>query len=299
MELRAQLDEELQQLYQLRWEQGHKPREIREHFGWSVKQYEKRDAKLKSAVVTAIERSAPDSIVPGRGDGSACRELRDLLPLLLRKPKRLAADERRRMDAHLLACDSCRLAAQEARRVIETVRPEFVPVDSAVIGVSTGGGLLAKVAGLLGLGGGGGASAMKLAAVAGCAGAVCFAGKEVLPEPPSPEPKPETSVAASRPIKDESVDIRVVRTPPPAPQPKRTSARRSSTASTAKPRQRTTASRPPQEAVTMLVDPSTRASEFSPEAPPAAVANAPARQPAAPVNPAPAGAAGGAEFAGP
>jgi len=319
LELRAQLSDELQELYQLRWEQGLPPRTIRSHFGWSLKQYEKRDATLKSVVLAAVQRSAPDSVVPGHGDGSVCRETRELLPLALRQEAALARQDRLRLDAHLLACHSCRIAAREAQRVLDTVRPLFVPVGPVLGGgAALGGGLLAnlwaKLLALLGVGGGGGAAAVKVAGVAGCVTACVVGGGAILrsPEkdrPPKPAPDARPAIRAERP-KERSRPPATMSTARQTPAPPAAPATRTRQLSTATPAKRAVAkkrirrSSPTRtSARSPTVASSAPVGEFVPEAPPAAATAVTTPPPAATSASAaaatPAGASSGAEFAGP
>lgn len=320
LELRAQLSEELQQLYQLRWEQGLPPRVVRSHFGWSLKQYEKRDAKLKSVVLAAVQRSVPDSIVAGHGDGTVCRETRELLPLALRQEAALARQERLRLDAHLLACLSCRVAAREAQRVLETVRPLFVPVGPALGGgAALGGGLLAnvwaKLLAVVGVGSGGGAAAVKVAGVAGCVAACVVGGEAILrtpdvDRPPKRTPEARTATPADRPVAERRrpATMSTARQTPAPPVLRPAATLKQSSASTARRpavkkrgRGRTTPARPtPQYARSA---PSPPAGEFVPEAPPVVAPPTSSAPPAATSASAtatpPTNSSSGAEFAGP
>lgn len=321
LELRAQLSEELQRLYQLRWEQGLPPRVIRSHFGWSLKQYEKRDAKLKAMVLAAVQRSAPDSIVAGHGDGSICNETRELLPLALRQKAALARTERLKLDAHLLACDSCRTAAREARHVLEAVRPLFVPVGPALGGgAALGGGLVAnlwaKALAVLGVGGaGGGAAAVKVAGVAGCVAACVVGGEAILRSPDVDRPPKGTVEARTDARPDRSTrqpqrraTMSTARQTPALPAAPRPTPRKTNTAtavkrSPAKKRARRSAPSRKTSRTSQAAISSTPVGEFVPEAPSPTPTAAPRSPPAATSASAtaapPTGASSGAEFAGP
>ncbi len=302
LELRARMTPELQQLYQLRWEQDVAPQDIRAHFGWTVKQYERRDRKLKSIVMAAVSSSQPDSMVSGFGNGGTCSETREMLPLLFTRDGGVRETERKQIDAHLLACPACRSAARAARNVIGDARPLFVPVSPAAGGgIAFGGGFLAeawaRVAGVLGIGGTG-AAATKIAGVTGCV-AACLAGGSALidREAAAPPAKPsEAREVATRPTKQ----------PEPRPTPATASLPKARTSKSSSPPRKRTASTKKRSSKSVKAasapassapQPAASTPEFLPEAPTATAATTPA--PASSTPAPPAGSSSGAEFAGP
>lgn len=290
LELRAQMTEELQQLFQLRWEQGLKPQEIRQHFGWSSKQYEKRDEKLKALVLAAVKRSAPDTLVDGLGDGSACRRTREMLPLVFRDGGVLRGAARARFDTHLSTCPACTVAARQARRLVAETRPSFIPVGAPVGGGLVAGGgvvadLSAKIAALLGAGG----AATKVAGVAGCA-VLCVAGGTALLKEPAEAPPPRsTTFAAPSPPAVETAQRPANATTTAA----RSTPPKSAARTKRKPeRKRTKPAAPPPHPSASPQTSRSAGSEFLPEAPSASAAP-PARGPSPGIQ------SSGDEFAGP